>query len=125
MGIKTVGLWLVRLSPPSEKPPHHMGIKTAMGQRVVVLHPLKNLPTTWGLRPDVAVGGPSYLMSSEKPPHHMGIKTRAYARYGYGIQPSEKPPHHMGIKTRRSTVHPHPRLLALKNLPTTWGLRPV
>ena len=77
-----------------------MGIKTGTTPALVNEYlSLKNLPTTWGLRPDVAVGGPSYLMSSEKPPHHMGIKTRAYARYGYGIQPSEKPPHHMGIKT--------------------------
>ena len=37
-------------------------------------HPLKNLPTTWGLR---HANRPfsSRASTSEKPPHHMGIKT--------------------------------------------------
>ena len=35
----------------SEKPPHHMGIKTVSASAVLKLNlTLKNLPTTWGLR---------------------------------------------------------------------------
>ena len=35
----------------SEKPPHHMGIKTFLSWGFTRLNcPLKNLPTTWGLR---------------------------------------------------------------------------
>ena len=59
--------------------------------------PLKNLPTTWGLR-QILFAINIIILVSEKPPHHMGIKT-------FGTKPntpctaSEKPPHHMGIKT--------------------------
>ena len=55
-----------------------MGIKTS--QSVLNKPPLsslKNLPTTWGLRPK----GFNFFFAefnfSEKPPHHMGIKTTA------------------------------------------------
>ena len=34
----------------SEKPPHHMGIKTIIPFFCLGLFALKNLPTTWGLR---------------------------------------------------------------------------
>ena len=35
----------------SEKPPHHMGIKTLTCELwAIFAKPLKNLPTTWGLR---------------------------------------------------------------------------
>ncbi len=77
MGIKTQtkadGLRLVS----SEKPPHHMGIKTDF-------HYLFRVTSS----------------TSEKPPHHMGIKTLADEVAAADIF-SEKPPHHMGIKTRQ------------------------
>ena len=51
MGIKTFKLLVNEMACFSEKPPHHMGIKTL---RPLCLHAeqlsLKNLPTTWGLR---------------------------------------------------------------------------
>ena len=59
----------------SEKPPHHMGIKTKAVEATVV--------STTG---------------SEKPPHHMGIKTPHQWLLRFG-RISEKPPHHTGIKT--------------------------
>ena len=59
----------------SEKPPHHMGIKTFLSWGFTRLNcPLKNLPTTWGLRLLKHLLLP-LLLNSEKPPHHMGIKT--------------------------------------------------
>ena len=65
----------------SEKPPHHMGIKTIRLLGVLrTLVPLKNLPTTWGLRLKYANVFVSRFQSSEKPPHHMGIKTGNNAR---------------------------------------------
>ena len=52
MGIKTFQLTLfLLLEISSEKPPHHMGIKTQPSIRL------------------------SAACNSEKPPHHMGIKT--------------------------------------------------
>ena len=53
-----------------------MGIKT-LGYSLYqkVLQPLKNLPTTWGLR-RCSSDSFSEATSSEKPPHHMGIKTQ-------------------------------------------------
>ena len=52
-----------------------MGIKTG---KVSLLRlsdsTLKNLPTTWGLRPSTSAV-PAIELASEKPPHHMGIKT--------------------------------------------------
>ena len=64
-----------------------------------IYDPLKNLPTTWGLRPKA----------------NNGIR---------GGGTSEKPPHHMGIKTFPLLL-PAPTTCSLKNLPTTWGLRPL
>ena len=75
-----------------------MGIKTSLRDRHYHKeYPLKNLPTTWGLR----LATNSELSAdnfSEKPPHHMGIKTQLSVR----------------LVTKNK---------ALKNLPTTWGLR--
>ena len=51
MGIKTAKPILRLLMLDSEKPPHHMGIKT--------------LDTAWFCN----------YFCSENPPHHMGIKT--------------------------------------------------
>ena len=52
MGIKTHGLGKFRACCVSEKPPHHMGIKTSHFRLYSTLkQTLKNLPTTWGLRP--------------------------------------------------------------------------
>ena len=52
MGIKTlIPRCSATISGFSEKPPHHMGIKTST--RLTIggkISPLKNLPTTWGLR---------------------------------------------------------------------------
>ena len=82
---------------PSEKPPHHMGIKTH--HRKLILN----------------------FLTSEKPPHHMGIKTDSFFIIIRQFD-SEKPPHHMGIKTTKlNPLDADPS--ALKNLPTTWGLR--
>ena len=53
MGIKTDRTGLVRRILISEKPPHHMGIKTQYPVVEVVIS-----------------------TCSEKPPHHMGIKTQ-------------------------------------------------
>ena len=51
-----------------------MGIKTWYSIVSLVNSSLKNLPTTWGLRPRLeAIRIRTF--SSEKPPHHMGIKT--------------------------------------------------
>ena len=52
----------------------------------------------------------------------MGIKTPRIKDDFFVNVASEKPPHHMGIKTKAAAafaVAP----IALKNLPTTWGLR--
>ena len=124
MGIKTVSDSAnFRLKRTSEKPPHHMGIKTGRLQDSLgCVSPLKNLPTTWGLRLGLSAEDERKL-DSEKPPHHMGIKTQKLVN---GLQirfRSEKPPHHMGIKTLLVKVLVN-ELASLKNLPTTWGLRP-
>ena len=59
----------------SEKPPHHMGIKTIILIMISAIYDaLKNLPTTWGLRLTTACQVETQT-NSEKPPHHMGIKT--------------------------------------------------
>ena len=80
MGIKTSHLLQYFSSTSnSEKPPHHMGIKTGC-------------PVEW-----------QRILGSEKPPHHMGIKTKKIAICLTALH-SEKPPHHMGIKT---TVRSH------------------
>ena len=52
MGIKTVQFfWFCISRFVSEKPPHHMGIKTGSPSPIDRRRePLKNLPTTWGLR---------------------------------------------------------------------------
>ena len=51
MGIKTDYMDGIALCTDSEKPPHHMGIKTADSCRLAHGQlTLKNLPTTWGLR---------------------------------------------------------------------------
>ena len=63
----------------SEKPPHHMGIKTLVNS------------------------GFSESSFSEKPPHHMGIKTSSVRANAQRAISSEKPPHHMGIKTLTSS----------------------
>ena len=75
-----------------------MGIKTnPVFAKANVGSPLKNLPTTWGLRLLNVVFCTQFC--------------------------SEKPPHHMGIKTLRVNLMVSD-LFTLKNLPTTWGLRP-
>ena len=55
MGIKTQKLIGTRRLKLSEKPPHHMGIKTCHCSQCDPGFPLKNLPTTWGLRPNNAL----------------------------------------------------------------------
>ena len=53
-----------------------MGIKTLNTYGIFGLgRPLKNLPTTWGLRPDSQLFGGEFNHLSENPPHHMWIKT--------------------------------------------------
>ena len=62
----------------SEKPPHHMGIKTKLFGPLQQLDvALKNLPTTWGLR-HLSSHTSTDSSGSEKPPHHMGIKTSLF-----------------------------------------------
>ena len=51
----------------------------------------------------------------------MGIKTSGFSSHQCMSAGSEKPPHHMGIKTYNPANYPNSK--ALKNLPTTWGLR--
>ena len=77
MGIKTVSPVSQSISSTdSEKPPHHMGIKTSLHAfDKDAENPLKNLPTTWGLRPIRLIIIAAFACISEKPPHHMGIKT--------------------------------------------------
>ena len=74
-----------------------MGIKTMLTAKTKCRVPLKNLPTTWGLRRSFGVASAT-LRVSEKPPHHMGIKTPLFGLL-LCVLGSEKPPHHMGIKT--------------------------
>ena len=76
MGIKTLFMRFGGQEfADSEKPPHHMGIKTTVHISTIHhLKTLKNLPTTWGLRRSKSDLIPR-ASSSEKPPHHMGIKT--------------------------------------------------
>ena len=74
-----------------------MGIKTFNVLVCYCFVPLKNLPTTWGLRLLKHLLLP-LLLNSEKPPHHMGIKTFGFCSFFQICFP-------------------------LKNLPTTWGLR--
>ena len=63
------------LTTPSEKPPHHMGIKMLQQSgNIQLFRSLKNLPTTWGLRRINSLND-ICRNNSEKPPHHMGIKT--------------------------------------------------
>ena len=51
MGIKTALCSILAYLFNSEKPPHHMGIKTFQNKSNATLSgTLKNLPTTWGLR---------------------------------------------------------------------------
>ena len=56
-----------------------MGIKTLLFSiGLIISTPLKNLPTTWGLR----LNDFKFLLFcnfSEKPPHHMGIKTAVWS----------------------------------------------
>ena len=100
MGIKTPAcMQVVSQELTSEKPPHHMGIKTSlMSLNANSPFSLKNLPTTWGLRRNEIISIVSFSFSSEKPPHHMGIKTAVLIVVSSHYF-SEKPPHHMGIKT--------------------------
>ena len=98
MGIKTDILEEKNLLVNSEKPPHHMGIKTVCWMQSKVILSLKNLPTTWGLRLIKEMYN-EIFKDSEKPPHHMGIKTPRNSNGLRTTQSSEKPPHHMGIKT--------------------------
>ena len=75
MGIKTQYRVTLTYLANSEKPPHHMGIKTTLLRIQLFLDiPLKNLPTTWGLR-RISMSTYGGRTNSEKPPHHMGIKT--------------------------------------------------
>ena len=51
MGIKTRKRAPLLINDYSEKPPHHMGIKTKANVSSSTFDvTLKNLPTTWGLR---------------------------------------------------------------------------
>ena len=61
---------------------------------------------------------------SEKPPHHMGIKTRAWQGYFGSVYPLKNLPTTWGLRPADSLTKLW-NLLSLKNLPTTWGLRPV
>ena len=54
----------------------------------------------------------------------MGIKTWKKSFNAASSTDSEKPPHHMGIKTL-ILAEMEGIVLSLKNLPTTWGLRPA
>ena len=77
-----------------------MGIKTATTSRY--RHSalsLKNLPTTWGLRPLSAWVCLRASTALKNLPTTWGLRPNALSRNSGWISPSEKPPHHMGIKT--------------------------
>ena len=77
-----------------------MGIKTRNQYQINdYTNPLKNLPTTWGLRRSGS-NGIITRFNSDKPPHHMGIKTQSSGLNAICTQSSEKPPHHSGIIQR-------------------------
>ena len=83
MGIKTWRRNEAENPVYSEKPPHHMGIKTLAADSITsAVEALKNLPTTWGLRRISDFQG-ELNTSSEKPPHHMGIKTEMACLSGF------------------------------------------
>ena len=75
MGIKTVQEAYLNPAFYSEKPPHHMGIKTQVEYHLGISFSLKNLPTTWGLRRIITVNSHKANFS-EKPPRHSGIIQR-------------------------------------------------
>ena len=102
MGIKTAAFILTMFFFTSEKPPHHMGIKTK--KKIVGNLPyntLKNLPTTWGLRHDVIyIDGKTYF-TLKNLPTTWGLR-QFLNLHAFWHFSSEKPPHHMGIKTNQS-----------------------
>ena len=77
MGIKT-GLDndLLRYIRPLKNLPTTWGLRLFLTLLVCNRQqPLKNLPTTWGLRLSEPPLKCIISSTSEKPPHHMGIKT--------------------------------------------------
>ena len=77
MGIKTSFNNFDCFSDDSEKPPHHMGIKTVQLFRFAICNlALKNLPTTRGLRHVNTQPCGRFYRNSEKPPQHSGILAR-------------------------------------------------
>ena len=83
----------------SEKPPHHMGIKTLLAiPRSNASGPLKNLPTTWGLRLVTQLDVNTQPFALKNLPTTWGLRLELYRPYYFLPLP-------------------------LKNLPTTWGLR--
>ena len=99
-----------------------MGIKTSLHAfDKDAENPLKNLPTTWGLRPIRLIIIAAFACISEKPPHHMGIKTYKDNFELYELV-SEKPPHHMGIKTPMNPTRFH-RLIHSEKPPHHMGIK--
>ena len=103
-------------------------LPTTWGLRLIknaanVIHSLalKNLPTTWGLRP-ILICASSRLTPSEKPPHHMGIKTIYTLKFCMHLVKTLKNlPTTWGLRRFKKPTCSH--WSPLKNLPTTWGLR--
>ena len=96
MGIKTASFQaFVEENVSSEKPPHHMGIKTS------------------------GFSESSFRLFSEKPPHHMGIKTRLKWPFIDQCFSLKNLPTTWGL--RQTTPFNRVCFLTLKNLPTTRG----
>ena len=121
-GLRQRNCIFVWLAPISEKPPHHMGIKTLEeGEKVSAILPLKNLPTTWGLRHPIFtefdVGTPLKNL-----PTTWGLR-RAICSSTSAVPATLKNlPTTWGL--RPDAPLSGNVFWALKNLPTTWGLRP-
>ena len=81
MGIKTCNSnSIVPVCASSEKPPHHMGIKTLfVNLKTNQDIPLKNLPTTWGLRLKSASINTSTAITLKNLPTTWGLR---HAYYG-------------------------------------------
>ena len=76
-----------------------MGIKTHKSSSANYVLPLKNLPTTWGLRHRTKRNVVEWI-ALKNLPTTWGLR-RQHRQLLALLHASEKPPHHMGIKTYR------------------------
>ena len=123
MGIKTcTAKHLFCFGFVSEKPPHHMGIKTARVKIVSISFPLKNLPTTWGLRRNVSITIDLVGLALKNLPTTWGLRLFDFAYHLDFFKTLKNLPTTWGLRL----LYIYQCLngtFTLKNLPTTWGLR--